>query len=176
MQLIFIADSSRECPPLKVFCAFFSQNSLDHVMHLISYSKAVCTFAFLCVSSIPFSMDNFFLADEGRPCPSASKRLFSKGNHSILGKAFGKMPQHRSEIQPKLCMSDHIIAEFVFHDEWILHTRRSAKTMHPTEPGKTETLSASLPELFMNVAFFSTKPPKLRMKAEPGTFQATEYP
>src|SRR5947209_19011030 len=33
---------------------------------------------------------------------------------------------------------------------------------------------ARLAELFMNVAFFSTKPPKLRVKAEPGTPSATE--
>jgi hypothetical protein len=35
---------------------------------------------------------------------------------------------------------------------------------------------ACLPELLMDVAFFSTKSPKLRMKAEPGLFQATEDP
>jgi hypothetical protein len=84
------------------------------------------------------------------------------------------MPKHRDEIEPKLCVSDHIITQFVFHPYWIPHTRWSAKTMHPTEPGQAETSSASLPKLFMNIAFLSTKSPKPRVKAEPGTFQATE--
>src|SRR5947209_15358463 len=86
------------------------------------------------------------------------------------------MAQRRDEIQPELCMSNHIIAQFVFHREGILHMRWSAKTMHPAQPGQTETATASLPELFMNVAFFSPEPAKLRGKAEPGTFEATEDP
>src|SRR5947208_1667331 len=93
----------------------------------------------------------------------------------MLWQVLGKMLKHRDETQPKLCMSEHIITQFVFHSDWIPHTGRSAKAMHPTEPGQTETSSASLAELFVNVAFFTPKSSKPRMKAEPGIFQATEY-
>src|SRR5436305_9335562 len=48
--------------------------------------------------------------------------------------------------------------------------------MHPAQPGQTETASARLPELFMDVAFCSPKAAKPRVKAEPGTFAATEDP
>jgi len=105
-----------------------------------------------------------------------TESLLCNGNHLILGQVLGKMPKHRDEIKPKLGMTDHIIAQFVFHPYWIPHTRWSAKTMHPTEPGQAETSSACLPELFMYVAFLSTKSPKPRVKAEPGLFQATECP
>src|SRR5436305_6383708 len=84
------------------------------------------------------------------------------------------MLKHGDEVEPKLCMSEQIVAQFVFHSDWIPHTRRSAKTMHPTEPGQTETSSTGLPELFMNIAFFSTKSPKPGMKVETCLFQTTE--
>src|SRR5947208_492663 len=46
--------------------------------------------------------------------------------------------------------------------------------MHPAQPGQTQTAPAGLPELFMDVAFFAPKAAKLRVKAQPGRFAATE--
>ena len=82
--------------------------------------------------------------------------------------------QHRGQVQPKLGMSEYIITQFLFRHAEREYTARPAESMHPAQPGQTETASARLPELFMQVAFFSPVAPKLRMKAEPGLLAATE--
>src|SRR5260370_33913279 len=85
------------------------------------------------------------------------------------------MPKNWDEIQSKLRMSDNVILQFVFHGQGEQDTDGPVKTMHPTEPRETETSSPRLPELFMDVAFFSSKPLESRVKAQPCTLLATEH-
>src|SRR5690348_16662117 len=74
-------------------------------------------------------------------------------------------------------MPEYIIAQFVLHRQGIVYTRRSAKAMHPAQPGQTQTASARLPELFMDVAFLAPKSPKLQvfplaaLRLRPGQFR-----
>src|SRR5215203_3301697 len=94
----------------------------------------------------------------------------------VLRQDLREVGQHGGEIQPELGVPDEVIPEFLFDGKRILGARGPAEAMRPLQPGQAQAPPASLPELFVDVAFFPPEAPKHRVEAGPGALPATEGP